>query len=97
MQNDGDVWPKEGLQRAVCPGPADLRLGNVSLIPLRGSANEMRNSVAAFSPEALAVSEVTNPGSQSGGPGGRWCSSPGPPHWLRDVHSGAGCLDFLQE
>ncbi|XP_075871057.1 arf-GAP with Rho-GAP domain, ANK repeat and PH domain-containing protein 1 isoform X4 [Nelusetta ayraudi] len=27
VQNDGDVWPKEGLQRAVCPGPADLRLG----------------------------------------------------------------------
>lgn len=65
-QHNGDVWPKEGLQR-VCPAPVDLRHGNMSLIPLRGSENEMRNSVAAFSPEALAVSEVTNPLSQSGG------------------------------
>uniref|UniRef100_A0A8C6NUY5 ArfGAP with RhoGAP domain, ankyrin repeat and PH domain 1 n=1 Tax=Nothobranchius furzeri TaxID=105023 RepID=A0A8C6NUY5_NOTFU len=32
----------------------DTRHGNVSLIPLRGSENEMRNSVAAFSQDQLA-------------------------------------------
>uniref|UniRef100_A0A3B1KJ68 ArfGAP with RhoGAP domain, ankyrin repeat and PH domain 1 n=1 Tax=Astyanax mexicanus TaxID=7994 RepID=A0A3B1KJ68_ASTMX len=36
--------------------PPDARLGNVSLIPLRGSENEMRNSVAAFTADPLAVS-----------------------------------------
>lgn len=35
----------------------DLRHGNVSLIPLRGSENEMRNSVAAFNQDSLAVSK----------------------------------------
>uniref|UniRef100_A0A3Q2YZB3 ArfGAP with RhoGAP domain, ankyrin repeat and PH domain 1 n=1 Tax=Hippocampus comes TaxID=109280 RepID=A0A3Q2YZB3_HIPCM len=50
IQNDGDVWPQDGLQpsRASRALP-DTRHGNVSLIPLRGSENEMRNSVAAFS------------------------------------------------
>lgn len=75
MQHNGDVWPKEGLQR-VCPVPVDLRHGNMSLIPLRGSENEMRNSVAAFSPEALAVSEVTNLGSQPGGQDGHGACLP---------------------
>uniref|UniRef100_A0A8C2A137 Phosphodiesterase n=1 Tax=Cyprinus carpio TaxID=7962 RepID=A0A8C2A137_CYPCA len=39
--------------------------GNVSLIPLRGSENEMRNSVAAFTADPLAVSLISQsqPGS----------------------------------
>lgn len=35
----------------------DKRHGSVSLIPLRGSENEMRNSVAAFSQDSLTVSK----------------------------------------
>uniref|UniRef100_UPI0037E87F7A arf-GAP with Rho-GAP domain, ANK repeat and PH domain-containing protein 1 isoform X2 n=1 Tax=Semicossyphus pulcher TaxID=241346 RepID=UPI0037E87F7A len=58
IQYDGDVWPQDGLKqtrasRAVAP--TDTRHGNVSLIPLRGSENEMRNSVAAFSQDPLAL------------------------------------------
>ncbi|XP_051814276.1 arf-GAP with Rho-GAP domain, ANK repeat and PH domain-containing protein 1 isoform X1 [Acanthochromis polyacanthus] len=56
IQNDGDVWPENGLQQTrasrVLP---DTHHGNVSLIPLRGSENEMRNSVAAFSQDPLAL------------------------------------------
>ncbi|XP_049582676.1 arf-GAP with Rho-GAP domain, ANK repeat and PH domain-containing protein 1 isoform X3 [Syngnathus scovelli] len=55
IQNDGDVWPQDGLQPSrVSRAPPDTRHGNVSLIPLRGSENEMRNSVAAFSQDPLA-------------------------------------------
>ncbi|XP_041850481.1 arf-GAP with Rho-GAP domain, ANK repeat and PH domain-containing protein 1-like isoform X2 [Melanotaenia boesemani] len=61
IQYDGNVWPQDGLQqtrvRRVVP---DTRHGNVSLIPLRGSENEMRNSVAAFSQDPLAVSQSAN-------------------------------------
>ncbi|XP_072248713.1 arf-GAP with Rho-GAP domain, ANK repeat and PH domain-containing protein 1 isoform X3 [Leuresthes tenuis] len=61
IQYDGDVWPQDGLQmtRASRVVP-DTRHGNVSLIPLRGSENEMRNSVAAFSQDPLAVSQSAN-------------------------------------
>uniref|UniRef100_A0A3B5B985 ArfGAP with RhoGAP domain, ankyrin repeat and PH domain 1 n=1 Tax=Stegastes partitus TaxID=144197 RepID=A0A3B5B985_9TELE len=49
IQNDGDVWPENGLQQTrVSRVLPDTHHGNVSLIPLRGSENEMRNSVAAF-------------------------------------------------
>lgn len=34
----------------------EVRLGSVSLIPLRGSENEMRRSVAAFAADPLSVS-----------------------------------------
>ncbi|KAF7666046.1 hypothetical protein LDENG_00118330 [Lucifuga dentata] len=57
IQYDGDVWPVGGIQ-LTCESrvlPVDARHGNVSLIPLRGSENEMRNSVAAFSQDPLAV------------------------------------------
>uniref|UniRef100_A0A8D3BL56 ArfGAP with RhoGAP domain, ankyrin repeat and PH domain 1 n=1 Tax=Scophthalmus maximus TaxID=52904 RepID=A0A8D3BL56_SCOMX len=61
IQYDGDVWPQDGLQQTrVSRVLPDTRHGNVSLIPLRGSENEMRNSVAAFSQDPLAVSEHTN-------------------------------------
>lgn len=46
--------------RASRVAPLDARLGNVSLIPLRGSENEMRNSVAAFTADPLAVSQPIN-------------------------------------
>ncbi|KAI7790055.1 putative arf-GAP with Rho-GAP domain, partial [Triplophysa rosa] len=57
IQNGGRVWPTEWLKsRAVSRStPLDARFGNVSLIPLRGSENEMRNSVAAFTADPLAV------------------------------------------
>uniref|UniRef100_A0AAQ6A5J9 ArfGAP with RhoGAP domain, ankyrin repeat and PH domain 1 n=1 Tax=Amphiprion ocellaris TaxID=80972 RepID=A0AAQ6A5J9_AMPOC len=61
IQNDGDVWPVNGLQQTrVSRVLPDTHHGNVSLIPLRGSENEMRNSVAAFSQDPLAVSQSTN-------------------------------------
>ncbi|KAM3875362.1 LOW QUALITY PROTEIN: arf-GAP with Rho-GAP domain, ANK repeat and PH domain-containing protein 1 [Diretmus argenteus] len=62
IQYDGDVWPVDGVQqkRVTRVLPLDTRHGNVSLIPLRGSENEMRNSVAAFSQDTLAVSQSTN-------------------------------------
>uniref|UniRef100_A0A665U1I5 ArfGAP with RhoGAP domain, ankyrin repeat and PH domain 1 n=1 Tax=Echeneis naucrates TaxID=173247 RepID=A0A665U1I5_ECHNA len=47
---------QDGLQQTrVSRVMPDARHGNVSLIPLRGSENEMRNSVAAFSQDPLAV------------------------------------------
>ncbi|XP_050985944.1 arf-GAP with Rho-GAP domain, ANK repeat and PH domain-containing protein 1 isoform X2 [Labeo rohita] len=57
IQNGGRVWPAEWLKsRAVSrSAPLDARFGNVSLIPLRGSENEMRNSVAAFTADPLAL------------------------------------------
>lgn len=61
LKHNGNIWPKDGIKQAqvnrVLP---DMRHGNVSLIPLRGSENEMRNSVAAFSQDSLAVSEPPN-------------------------------------
>uniref|UniRef100_A0A7N8YMH4 ArfGAP with RhoGAP domain, ankyrin repeat and PH domain 1 n=1 Tax=Mastacembelus armatus TaxID=205130 RepID=A0A7N8YMH4_9TELE len=56
IQHDGNVWPQDGLlQTRVSRVLPDMRHGNVSLIPLRGSENEMRNSVAAFSQGPLAL------------------------------------------
>lgn len=58
---NGDVWPQDGLQQTrVSRVLPNTHHGNVSLIPLRGSENEMRNSVAAFSQDPLSVSEPTN-------------------------------------
>lgn len=58
---NGDVWPQDGLQQTrVSHVLPNTHHGNVSLIPLRGSENEMRNSVAAFSQDPLSVSEPTN-------------------------------------
>lgn len=53
-QHDGLVWPLEPsrVSRAV----PEVRLGSVSLIPLRGTENEMRRSVAAFAADPLSVS-----------------------------------------
>lgn len=61
LKSDGNVWPQDGLQQTrVSRVLPESRHGNVSLIPLRGSENEMRNSVAAFSQDLLAVSQPTN-------------------------------------
>uniref|UniRef100_A0A8C1X5H3 ArfGAP with RhoGAP domain, ankyrin repeat and PH domain 1 n=1 Tax=Cyprinus carpio TaxID=7962 RepID=A0A8C1X5H3_CYPCA len=57
IQNGGRVWPAEWLKSRAASrsAPLDARFGNVSLIPLRGSENEMRNSVAAFTADPLAL------------------------------------------
>lgn len=44
-------------------------MGSVSLIPLRGSENEMRRSVAAFTADPLSVSGSGPCGQGWGGPG----------------------------
>lgn len=53
VQHDGLVWPSERTRasRAV----PEVRLGSVALIPLRGSENEMRRSVAAFTADPLSL------------------------------------------
>ncbi|XP_051520901.1 arf-GAP with Rho-GAP domain, ANK repeat and PH domain-containing protein 1-like isoform X2 [Myxocyprinus asiaticus] len=57
IQNGGHVWPAEWLKSRAASrsAPLEARFGNVSLIPLRGSENEMRNSVAAFTADPLAL------------------------------------------
>ncbi|GAA6071047.1 arf-GAP with Rho-GAP domain, ANK repeat and PH domain-containing protein 1 isoform X1, partial [Tachysurus ichikawai] len=57
IQHAGLLWPTEWLKSRSVPRsspPLDSRLGSVSLIPLRGTESEMRNSVAAFSADHLA-------------------------------------------
>ncbi|KAB5550145.1 hypothetical protein PHYPO_G00050450 [Pangasianodon hypophthalmus] len=59
IQHAGLLWPAEWSKSRPVPRsspPLDSRLGSVSLIPLRGTESEMRNSVAAFSADPLAVS-----------------------------------------
>ncbi|XP_029411763.1 arf-GAP with Rho-GAP domain, ANK repeat and PH domain-containing protein 1 isoform X2 [Nannospalax galili] len=53
VQHGGLVWPSEPsrVSRAV----PEVRMGSVSLIPLRGSENEMRRSVAAFTADPLSL------------------------------------------
>lgn len=67
VQHDGLVWPSEPsrVSRAV----PEVRLGSVSLIPLRGSENEMRRSVAAFTADPLSVSGFSPLGAGAWGPG----------------------------
>ncbi|KAM9468785.1 arf-GAP with Rho-GAP domain, ANK repeat and PH domain-containing protein 1 [Clarias gariepinus] len=58
IQHAGLLWPAEWLKSRPVPRsspPLDSRLGSVSLIPLRGTESEMRNSVAAFSVDPLAL------------------------------------------
>lgn len=47
-------------------------MGSVSLIPLRGSENEMRRSVAAFTADPLSVSGSGPCGQGWGGGGPGW-------------------------
>uniref|UniRef100_A0A8C8AWM8 ArfGAP with RhoGAP domain, ankyrin repeat and PH domain 1 n=1 Tax=Otus sunia TaxID=257818 RepID=A0A8C8AWM8_9STRI len=46
-QNGGALWPSETSKVRASRWQQDSRLGNISLIPLRGNESEMRNSVAA--------------------------------------------------
>nr|XP_020647517.1 arf-GAP with Rho-GAP domain, ANK repeat and PH domain-containing protein 1 [Pogona vitticeps] len=55
VQHGGNVWPSESSKIRASRTPQDSRLGNISLIPLRGNENEMRNSVAAFSADPLTL------------------------------------------
>lgn len=56
IQYDGDMWPQDGQQHTrLSRAVPDMHHGNVSLIPLRGSENEMRNSVAAFTQDPLGL------------------------------------------
>nr|XP_012600336.1 arf-GAP with Rho-GAP domain, ANK repeat and PH domain-containing protein 1 isoform X1 [Microcebus murinus]XP_012600337.1 arf-GAP with Rho-GAP domain, ANK repeat and PH domain-containing protein 1 isoform X1 [Microcebus murinus]XP_012600338.1 arf-GAP with Rho-GAP domain, ANK repeat and PH domain-containing protein 1 isoform X1 [Microcebus murinus]XP_012600339.1 arf-GAP with Rho-GAP domain, ANK repeat and PH domain-containing protein 1 isoform X1 [Microcebus murinus]XP_012600340.1 arf-GAP with len=71
VQHDGLVWPSEPSR--VARAVPEVRLGSVSLIPLRGSENEMRRSVAAFTTDPLSDplvhmvprSPLTGPGDPS--------------------------------
>nr|XP_040140839.1 arf-GAP with Rho-GAP domain, ANK repeat and PH domain-containing protein 1 isoform X3 [Ictidomys tridecemlineatus] len=53
VQHDGLVWPSEPSR--VSRSVPEVRLGSISLIPLRGSENEMRRSVAAFAADPLSL------------------------------------------
>ncbi|MEE6507656.1 hypothetical protein FKM82_027870, partial [Ascaphus truei] len=51
----GILWPTEPLKVRAPRAQQDSRFGNMSLIPLRGTENEMRRSVAAFSTDPLTL------------------------------------------
>ncbi|XP_031316133.2 arf-GAP with Rho-GAP domain, ANK repeat and PH domain-containing protein 1 isoform X1 [Camelus dromedarius] len=53
VQHNGLVWPSEPSR--VSRAAPEVRLGSISLIPLRGSENEMRRSVAAFSADPVSL------------------------------------------
>ncbi|XP_074428314.1 arf-GAP with Rho-GAP domain, ANK repeat and PH domain-containing protein 1 isoform X2 [Larus michahellis] len=55
VQNGGALWPSERCKTRASRSPQDARLGTVSLIPLRGSESEMRNSVAACATDPLTL------------------------------------------
>ncbi|XP_074392219.1 arf-GAP with Rho-GAP domain, ANK repeat and PH domain-containing protein 1 isoform X1 [Zonotrichia albicollis] len=55
VQNGGALWPSERRRARVARPQQDARLGNISLIPLRGNESEMRNSVAAFATDPLTL------------------------------------------
>lgn len=60
VQNDGTIWPSGASCCRSSRQPSESRFGNVSLIPLRGNANEMRNSVAAFTSTPVSQEERRN-------------------------------------
>ncbi|KAM4789058.1 LOW QUALITY PROTEIN: arf-GAP with Rho-GAP domain, ANK repeat and PH domain-containing protein 1 [Cyanocitta cristata] len=55
VQNGGTLWPSERPKMRAARPQQDARLGNISLIPLRGNESEMRNSVAAFATDPLTL------------------------------------------
>ncbi|XP_017691519.1 PREDICTED: arf-GAP with Rho-GAP domain, ANK repeat and PH domain-containing protein 1 isoform X1 [Lepidothrix coronata] len=55
VQNGGALWPSERPRTRAARPQQDARLGNISLIPLRGNESEMRNSVAAFATDPLTL------------------------------------------
>ncbi|EPY83485.1 arf-GAP with Rho-GAP domain, ANK repeat and PH domain-containing protein 1 isoform 1 [Camelus ferus] len=58
VQHNGLVWPSEPSR--VSRAAPEVRLGSISLIPLRGSENEMRRSVAAFSADPVSGAATDN-------------------------------------
>ncbi|XP_048350447.1 arf-GAP with Rho-GAP domain, ANK repeat and PH domain-containing protein 1 [Sphaerodactylus townsendi] len=50
-----NLWPSDTRKVRASRVQQDSRLGNISLIPLRGNENEMRNSVAAFTTDPLTL------------------------------------------
>ncbi|XP_067322524.1 arf-GAP with Rho-GAP domain, ANK repeat and PH domain-containing protein 1 isoform X2 [Anolis sagrei] len=55
VQHGGNIWPSESSKIRASRIQQDSRLGNISLIPLRGNESEMRNSVAAFTTDPLTL------------------------------------------
>ncbi|XP_056185472.1 arf-GAP with Rho-GAP domain, ANK repeat and PH domain-containing protein 1 isoform X4 [Falco biarmicus] len=55
VQNGGALWPSETSKVRASRSQQDSRLGNISLIPLRGNESEMRSSVAAFATDPLTL------------------------------------------
>ncbi|XP_033928447.1 arf-GAP with Rho-GAP domain, ANK repeat and PH domain-containing protein 1 isoform X2 [Melopsittacus undulatus] len=55
VQHGGALWPSEGSKVRTSRWQQDSRLGNISLIPLRGNESEMRNSVAALATDPLTL------------------------------------------
>ncbi|KAM6094430.1 arf-GAP with Rho-GAP domain, ANK repeat and PH domain-containing protein 1 isoform 3-T4 [Chlamydotis macqueenii] len=55
VQHGGALWPSESCKARASRAQQDPRLGNISLIPLRGNESEMRNSVAAFATDPLTL------------------------------------------
>uniref|UniRef100_A0A8C0HPA4 ArfGAP with RhoGAP domain, ankyrin repeat and PH domain 1 n=1 Tax=Buteo japonicus TaxID=224669 RepID=A0A8C0HPA4_9AVES len=58
VQNGGALWPSETSKVRASRSQQDSRLGNISLIPLRGNESEKRSTVAAFATDPLTVSET---------------------------------------
>uniref|UniRef100_A0A8C8AR51 ArfGAP with RhoGAP domain, ankyrin repeat and PH domain 1 n=1 Tax=Otus sunia TaxID=257818 RepID=A0A8C8AR51_9STRI len=58
-QNGGALWPSETSKVRASRWQQDSRLGNISLIPLRGNESEMRNSVAAFATDPLTAPDFS--------------------------------------
>ncbi|XP_069737777.1 arf-GAP with Rho-GAP domain, ANK repeat and PH domain-containing protein 1 isoform X2 [Phaenicophaeus curvirostris] len=54
-QHGGSLWPSESSKGRASRSQQDSRLGNVSLIPLRGTESEMRSSVAALATDPLTL------------------------------------------
>ncbi|XP_054829322.1 arf-GAP with Rho-GAP domain, ANK repeat and PH domain-containing protein 1 isoform X2 [Eublepharis macularius] len=55
QHGSNNLWPSESSKVRASRIQQDSRLGNISLIPLRGNENEMRNSVAAFTTDPLTL------------------------------------------
>lgn len=94
LQNGGALWPSERPRARVARPQQDARLGNISLIPLRGNESEMRNSVAAFATDPLTVSDL---GALDAPP----CGAASPLHhmmggsWSPNLGGGISWLPFL--
>ncbi|XP_053938284.1 arf-GAP with Rho-GAP domain, ANK repeat and PH domain-containing protein 1 [Cuculus canorus] len=55
VQHGGALWPSESSKVRPSRWQQNSRMGNVSLIPLRGNENEMRSSVGASATDPLSL------------------------------------------